>query len=638
MRDLLLHTNHSVVCVIRASGAEEARKRAIANLKNYGITSENFENLLATRVNFVAGDLEKEKLGLPAEQYDYLTMTVDSVVHAAAIVNLSLGYAQLVKANVEGTRNILEFATVNRTKSVSYVSSNAVYPDNGKRLSVDEGTASEPGLLESGYAQTKWVCERLVAAAHKRGLPCAVYRLGNLSGPVGAGPHKDGAWNASDSNLGLLEACMRIGAVPSRLSLRMEATPVDYVSQFIVAAIKNRDVAESHANGKTFNLIDSHPVPLSLLPSLLGSDLEPLNQLPLEVWLEKHQKNPPARGLPFTEAALTGLCGTSHNYAQENVEAFAKAAGLPAYPGVNAELLRTYTLKLIEVGTLTRPSPQPQRQLSAQSLESGQRLRGRIAVVTGASSGMGEGIAEALAKEGAAVALFARRAEVIDQVQARIEKMGGLALAVPVDVSDRKAVQAAFSRVQRDLGEVDLLVNAAGCMYFTLMRNEHFQEWENMIDTNCKGIVNCAGSVIKSMMRRGTGHILNISSDAARTTFPALSVYCASKAFVTSFSKALRSECVGTGVRVTDIQPGDVATNLIKANTDKEAGAKVGVEIGETVGKGADRASVLDVKDICRAILFAVTSPAHVGIHEMLIEPRDQMFGDPTSMNSSSSS
>merc|ERR1719199_1247986 len=127
-------------------------------------------------------------------------------------------------------------------------------------------------------------------------------------------------------------------------------------------------------------------------------------------------------------------------------------------------------------------------------------------------------------------------------------------------------------------------------MYFTLMRNEHFEEWENMIETNCKGVVNCAGSVIKSMVRRGTGHILNISSDAARTVFPALAVYNASKAFVTTFSKGLRAECVGTGLRVTDIQPGDTATNLIMANSDKEAAEKMGVAIGKVVGDGADKA------------------------------------------------
>jgi len=134
------------------------------------------------------------------------------------------------------------------------------------------------------------------------------------------------------------------------------------------------------------------------------------------------------------------------------------------------------------------------------------------------------------------------------------------------------------------------------------------------------------------MRQRGSGHIINISSDASRMLFPALSVYCGTKAFVQMFTKGLRAECVGTGIRVTDIQPGDVKTNLIVNNDDDEAAKKLGVIIGKEVGIETPREQVLDVADVVDAIRYAVKAPSHVGIHEILIEGRDQLFGDPTAM------
>lgn len=268
------------------------------------------------------------------------------------------------------------------------------------------------------------------------------------------------------------------------------------------------------------------------------------------------------------------------------------------------------------------------------------RLDGRVVVVTGASSGIGAGISKALAAEGATVVLCARRAELLEKMRAEIVTSGGpgggagKAYATPLDVTKREDVVQAFAKIEADVGPPDVLVNVAGVMYFTLMKNQHWQEWEATIDVNCKGVVNCSGAVFAGMVQRKKGHVVNISSDAARTVFPALTVYNAAKAFVNVFSKGLRAEAVGTGVKVTDIMPGDVSTDLIMQNSDKEAAGKVGVNIGQTIDGGGDRNSVLDPADIAAAVLYALTAPDHVGIHELLIEPKDQMFGDPTSMNS----
>lgn len=254
--------------------------------------------------------------------------------------------------------------------------------------------------------------------------------------------------------------------------------------------------------------------------------------------------------------------------------------------------------------------------------------------MTGASSGIGQAIAIAIAGEGATVILCARRKELLDALKDKIVSSGGKAVAQVCDVSKRESVHNAVSQGEAEAGApIDILVNVAGVMYFTLMKNRKYEEWQQTIDTCVTGTTNCCGALFPSMVERKKGHIINISSDAARTVFPALTVYNAAKTYVQVLSKGLRAEAVNTGVKVTDIQPGDVGTDLIMNNTDKEAAEKIGVSIGQKIGTGGDRGTFLDVEDIAKAVLYALTAPAHVGVHEILIEPRDQMFGDPTSVN-----
>merc|ERR1712086_579314 len=254
------------------------------------------------------------------------------------------------------------------------------------------------------------------------------------------------------------------------------------------------------------------------------------------------------------------------------------------------------------------------------------RMSNKVAIVTGASSGIGLATARALANEGMTVVMVSKNPERLDLASQTV--LG--AICKPCDVTKRADVHALVAEVIGKFHQVDLLVNCAGCMYFTLMKNMHCDEWEAMIDINCKGVINFCGAVLPYMLKARKGHFVNISSDAAKTVFPALSVYNATKAFVATFSKGLRCECVGTGLRVTDIQPGDTCTNLIVGNTDQEAATKMGVGIGQVIS--GERSSVLDPEDVADAVVYVVTVPAHVGIHEMLIEPCDQMFGDPTSM------
>lgn len=218
------------------------------------------------------------------------------------------------------------------------------------------------------------------------------------------------------------------------------------------------------------------------------------------------------------------------------------------------------------------------------------------------------------------------------------------ALILECDVGSHESCKTAIDTAVSTFGKVDVLVNCAGCMYFTLMKSQKHEDWHSMINTNCTGVVNMCGLVIPHFLgdKQNEKHIINISSDAGRQVFPCLAVYNASKSFVQVFSKSLRCELVHSNIRVTDLQPGDVRTNLVMQNSDTEALEKVGVAGGELVGGASldmsdgsaegGRGYVLDPEDVVDAGMFALLSKPHIGVHELVIEPRNQLFGDPTSV------
>ncbi|GMI30380.1 hypothetical protein TrCOL_g10468 [Triparma columacea] len=253
---------------------------------------------------------------------------------------------------------------------------------------------------------------------------------------------------------------------------------------------------------------------------------------------------------------------------------------------------------------------------------------GRIAIVTGSSSGIGQAIATTLALQGCSVALAARRIEVLEKLKSDLVAKGvssSKIICCKTDVAVRQSVLDLVSLTESSLGPIDILVNCAGVMYFTLMKNCNMDEWDRTIDTNIKGVTNGFGAVLPLFLSRSNGHIITISSDAGRRVFPSLAVYCASKTFVEVLSEGTRREVVGTGVKITTIQPGDVGgTELIMKNSDTEAASKMGVTIGAPVGEGFNRNQLLDTQDVADAVLYAVTAPKHVAVNEILIEPRDQ--------------
>jgi NADP-dependent 3-hydroxy acid dehydrogenase YdfG len=245
-------------------------------------------------------------------------------------------------------------------------------------------------------------------------------------------------------------------------------------------------------------------------------------------------------------------------------------------------------------------------------------LDGRTALVTGASSGIGESTALALADAGAAVALGARRADRLASVAARIGHAGGHAISIDLDVTDEQSCHAAVERVRADLGPVDVLVNNAGLMLLGPVLDADTEDWRRMINTNLLGLMYMTHTVLPGMVQQGAGDIVNVSSVAGRTVRAGSAGYNASKWAVNAFSEALRQEVTRSGVRVSLVEPGLVTTELPTHITHPETRDRL-VRHYETA------AAPLAASDIAEAVLYIVGQPPHVAINEVLVRPTEQV-------------
>lgn len=243
-------------------------------------------------------------------------------------------------------------------------------------------------------------------------------------------------------------------------------------------------------------------------------------------------------------------------------------------------------------------------------------LTDKVAVVTGASSGIGRAAAQSLAKRGVRVVLGARRRDRLDELASEIQSTGGQALSFVTDVAQRQSCEDLMRYTIEQWGRIDILVNNAGLMPLSFIKNLHVDEWDRMIDVNIKGVLYCTAAALPHMLTAKSGHIVNVSSVAGRIVFPAGSVYCATKHAVTAFSEGLRQELsTRKNIRVTCIEPGVVATELTSTITDKSLQEYV---------EGAKKMEALQSQDIADAILYAVSSPNHVNVNEILIRPTAQ--------------
>jgi NADP-dependent 3-hydroxy acid dehydrogenase YdfG len=237
---------------------------------------------------------------------------------------------------------------------------------------------------------------------------------------------------------------------------------------------------------------------------------------------------------------------------------------------------------------------------------------GRVAVVTGASSGIGEATARALAAGGQRLALLARRA---DRIQALADELGDGAIAIEADVTDRDSLVAAAERVQHELGGADILVNNAGVMLLAPFTSDQRAEHRRMVETNLLGAMT-ATEVFLDQLRDGGGDLINLSSVAGRFARPGNAVYAATKWALNGWSEALRQE-LQPDVRVMLIEPGAVATELtdhITHGETKQAAERMYEEMSITA------------EDVAEVIAFAVSRPQRMTLNEILIRPTGQTF------------
>ncbi|MFE0257863.1 SDR family NAD(P)-dependent oxidoreductase [Streptomyces sp. NPDC059010] len=249
------------------------------------------------------------------------------------------------------------------------------------------------------------------------------------------------------------------------------------------------------------------------------------------------------------------------------------------------------------------------------------RLEGTVALVTGASSGIGHATALELAGEGASVALVGRREDRLTDLAAEISKAGGEALVVPADITTAEAAAEAVARTVEGLGRLDTLVNNAGLMLLGPTPGADLNEWQRMVDINLMGLLYTSHAAVPHLVKaaadgpRRVADIVNISSLNGRNAYAMMAVYTATKFGVTGFSEALRQELAKQHVRVSVIEPGSVDTELRTHNSEA---------VQQLLNAGLGDIDRLQSQDIADTVGYIVTRPRHVAVAELLVRPTEQ--------------
>ncbi|XP_054272326.1 uncharacterized protein LOC128992659 [Macrosteles quadrilineatus] len=596
LEELLQHTQTTVYCLVRESPDVSPLDRLIRVRTQNGLRGY----LPADRVIPIKGDVSLTNLGLSKDVYSALTVEVDVVIHAAAQVNLILPFSALYNSNVLGTYNALTFAFSGKIKPVHYISTNAVFPDGVKDVEENVDMSLYADVLQNGYGQTKWVAEQLVLEASRKGFPTAVYRCGNVGGS-----RLVPGWNSADFNLHMLKGVFLTSYAPD-LDWQIELTPVDFVSKLIIHSVGNLN----DSVGKVFHLINNNTFSCKKLWALLEDLGYKAKIIPFSDWKKIILENSnellaQLRPLLVNYASEENSFLTSSSYRQDNMSALLKKMNLN-YPQLTNELFQAYFKDLSNIGAIPRPTV-------VKGVTRDNRLNSKVVLVTGASSGIGEGIARTLAHAGATVVLAARRVDKLRSIATELRQAGGNAHAVEMDVCNAQQVTNCIQDIEERIGPIDVLVNNAGVMFYQMITKCDLPRWQHMVDVNVKGVLNCLAAVLGHMVDRGSGHIVNISSDAARKPFPGLAVYSGTKYFVHCLSGALRSEVASSGVKVTDIQPGDVTSELHNYVSDPEA---------ELAYDWSAKVPILKPADVGEAVLYALSQPSHCAINEILLEPQ----------------
>jgi thioester reductase-like protein len=335
----------SCCCLVRAPDEAEARRRILANLAAYRLPPPD-----GARIVPVVGDLASPLLGLTRRRFDELAERCDAILHAGAAVKWTYPYAALKAANVGGTREVLRLAAHRRAKPVHFISTVGVFASpqpSGTPISEAEPLEAS-GPLHVGYAQSKWVAEKLVRLAGDRGLPVAVYR------PNVGGHSRTGAFNPRDYLCLLIKGSIHLRCSP-QLDLSVAAAPVDFVARAIVTRL-----GRPSSHGATFHLVNPQPLDWNELSAWLGRQGYPLESLPYEDWrrrlerdLERSAENP-LRGLaPLFSESILAVARLPRFACHETLLALADTAVV--CPPLDGSLLATYLAGFIRGGYLEAP-------------------------------------------------------------------------------------------------------------------------------------------------------------------------------------------------------------------------------------------------------------------------------------------
>ncbi|WP_077310459.1 SDR family oxidoreductase [Terribacillus halophilus] len=238
-------------------------------------------------------------------------------------------------------------------------------------------------------------------------------------------------------------------------------------------------------------------------------------------------------------------------------------------------------------------------------------LRGKVVVITGASSGIGKTAARLLASQGAQLVIGARRVERLEALASDIRAEGGTVAVQQLDVTDLEQMQEFLNTAQSRFGRVDAVINNAGVMPLSPLESLKIEEWNRMIDVNIRGVLHGIAAGLPIMKKQGFGHFINIASIGAYEVSPTAAVYCATKYAVRAISEGLRLETAGQGIRVTLVSPGVTESELAESITDNEA---------REVMKEYRRIA-LPATAIARAIMYALEQPDIVDVSELVVKP-----------------
>jgi NADP-dependent 3-hydroxy acid dehydrogenase YdfG len=244
-------------------------------------------------------------------------------------------------------------------------------------------------------------------------------------------------------------------------------------------------------------------------------------------------------------------------------------------------------------------------------------IKNQIVLITGASSGIGAASAEIFAQAGAKLILVARRQERLAKIASDLQdKYSCQVHQITLDVRDRSQIKDTLAVIPPEWSDIDVLINNAGLSRgLDKLYQGSIDDWEEMIDTNIKGLLYVTRSLVPKMVQRNRGHIVNIGSIAGHQTYPGGNVYCGSKAAVRAISEGLKQDLLGTPIRVTCIDPGMVETEFsqVRFHGDRDLANRVYQNL-----------TPLTAHDVADVIFFCVTRPAHVNVSEVLLVPTDQ--------------